>query len=242
MKTMFNPRKYAVQRRLFFTGLYLALTVALHGGQYRLIGWPAAIDRLYCQADSEMVPASIAFGKPSKYYTLASGKDLTLYRKNESTEPGAPPYLPVANLAASGLKSDSNLVVVTPKGENAYYLKAINDSREDYPVGSMVLCSFVPYKIGIKIEDEMFLLSPGEVAVPKLQNQGAHTNIQVAGFRDSDNRVKFSTNMLLRPRYRYFMIIQDTTATPVPSMPDDNGLSMFVIPEYIFKPVAARTQ
>lgn len=237
---MFNLPVAMIILRVILSIFCLTAAAGLHGGQYRLVGWPETVNGLYCLSDGEAVPASIEFGKPSPYYTLAAGQDLTLYRKNDSLEPGAPPYLPVASLPADKLAPDSSLVIVTPKGGSAYYMKSISDSRVDFPVGSMIVCSFVPYKVGIKLEDEMFLLNPGEVVVPQRHGKGAHTNIQVAGFRDSDNRVKFTTNILLRPQYRYFMILQDTAVTPVPSMPDDNGLSAFVIPEYLFKPIPAR--
>lgn len=223
---------------LFF--LCLVFSSGLYGVQYRLVGWPETISGLYCQSDKDMVPATIAFGAPSQYYSLPDGKDLTLYRKNELRVPGAPLYIPAANLPSQALASESNLVVVIPRGENAYYLKAINDSPQKYPVGSMVVCSFVPYKVGIKVEEEIFLLEYGDTVVPSPRSTGSHTRIQVAGYRKSDNRVRFNTNMLLRPNYRYFMIVQDTAVTPVPSMPEDNGLSVFFIPDYLASPVIGR--
>lgn len=205
----------------------------LSAAQFRVTCWPAPVGELFYSYESEMVPLRIQPGSASKYYSLDAEKDLILYRRNESPSPDAPPYVAVAELPQAKLPENSALVVVIPVEDNRFRMMAIDDNEEDYPAGSLVISSLVPYKIAVKVEDAFYTLTALESLVTEPLIKNANARIQIGGYRNVDRRVKFNTNVLMRGGFRYFMFIQDTAVTQVEGRVEDLGMEVFFIRDYL---------
>ena len=114
-----------------------------------------------------------------------------------------------------------------------FMMVAIDDNPQDYPAGSLIVCSLVPYRIAFKVEDELYMLNAlgSQVTEPPAENSNAR--IQIGGYRSEDQRVKFNTNILMRAGFRYFMFVQDSAVTQVEGREEDLGMEVFFIRDYM---------
>ena len=199
--------------------------------QVRLLGWPAAVEELYHEMDGEIRPTLIRQARASKYSTLEADEDLILYRQVETAEDGIFDYLPVVSLDYNELPA-SSLVLVLTTGDR-YQLLPIDDRTQSSPSNSLTVFNLAPYRIATLINEKVQQIGPFERIVFKDLPGNAHSRLQVAGYRDDNETVRFNTSILLRAGFRYFMFIQDTSITKVPGRDEDVGLEFFYVSDYL---------
>ncbi|WPJ96120.1 hypothetical protein SH580_00205 [Coraliomargarita algicola] len=219
-------------KKLIYIFLLLCVTlVSVEALEFRFLGWPGRIEGLYCRSDGEMVPLSLKMEVATKYFEQSSGQDLVLYVKNENPVEGEHPYLPVASVLSANLPKTSCLVIVVKRENGSFSMVAIDDNMQDYPSGSLVLCSLVPYKIAMKVGDDIYTLAPLETRAA--ERQLGNSTIQVVGFRGDERRVRYNANILFRDKLRYFMFIQDSSVSQARSLSSGGGLEVFFHTDYI---------
>jgi hypothetical protein len=211
--------------------LLLCLSLAsVEALEYRFLSWPGRVEGLFCQSKGDMVSLSLRMDMATKYFEQSGGQDLVLYVKNEHPAEDEPLYLPVASVSSDRLPRISCLVVVIQNGADSYQMVAIDDNKEDYPSGSLVICSLVPYKIAMKVGEEIYGLTPLETRVAK--RQIGNSTIQIVGYRGESKRVRYSSNILFRDKFRYFMFIQDSSVSNAKSLSFGRGLEVFFHRDY----------
>ena len=183
--------------------------------EFRAVSWQRPISEpLYVRSNGSMVPLQIHNMMRSQPVEYKGDNPIEFFRKSKGPD-GSPVYTPVASVQMDPTLASPLLFFVENDGK--YQVMTLEDSFEDYPVGSYRFYNFTDNDLLARLGDEKINLKPKNTVYLKEPFRSDQRYPVAFVVREPDGIHPLYTNMWSHSQnYRYLVLV---------SRSDSNDLS-----------------